>query len=1614
MKKKLLAILLCGCMLVSLFPATAFAVPAESWADYADASWLGDYSTTNWIIEDEDDLAAFAATVNSGNDFSGKTVTLVNDLEMSAHAWTPIGNNEAVTNRFSGTFEGNGHSISNLYYDGDSPYVGLFGYVYGATIKNVSIEDCNFRSSVIDINAHVGGVAGSSNNSTITDCSTSGSVSGNSNNSIKAGGVVGDGSNSTVTDCCNSGSVSASGSSYCNAGGVVGCDYGSTVANCSNIGSVSASGSSRNYAGGMAGNASGTTVVNCSNIGSVSASGSSYNSAGGMSGYNDNYAVFNNCFNTGSVSASGGSQNRAGGIAGYNFYDYNNKDTIAIINCYYFNISTSFGIGNNSPDTAGATTALPESQMKAGKNEIDGTDWVSITVGSTDTGKTSLVDALNIGAAKYNATNPAVPASRWERIYSENNGYPFLDSSISWADYIDTSWLGDYSSTTDWIIEDEDDLAAFAAAVNGGNDFAGKTVTLVNDLDMSAHIWTPIGMSYTLADRFRGTFDGNEKTISGLNYDGGDFLVGLFGNVQGGTVKNVNVTNCTFCNRGSPFAKTGAIAGALTIEGTQKGIISGCNVDVQISAVTDALQINLGCIAGTSNNSIITDCAGTGSISSTSVINTNSIVSIGGIVGYSYGSDIVNCSNNASVTGLESSGSTSNVGGIVGDGYSGSTEIGRVINCRNSGDVSASGGDVCCVGGVVGNMKSNSGDVKVISNCYSIGNVTAAGSATSLAGGVVGKNENAIITSCYYLDTKAYFGIGNSSLNTAGETTALPESQMTAERDSHMLESHPDWVTIIVDDATIAAGSLVFALLYGAKQYNLTNPAVRACMWTQSVGENNGYPTLAPVTITTSALSDGAVDTTYSQTLAVAPAGDGLTWTITDGALPSGLQLDESTGTISGIPTTAGVSTFTLKAENNGYDSETKQLSITVCSELEITVQPISQTIGKGDTATFTVEATGYPVPSYQWQVSTDGGSSWNDVTDGTGGDSASYTTPYCDLSMSGRQYRCYIENRLDDITTNAATLTVLPSYGMDFTLSNATWGGFLYYDFTANDAADPDGKWSWDASDKILTLNGFSFSTVAATALKVPDNTTIIVSGDNTITTNCRTDAIVITAAGTPRASIKFEGDGTLLVSEEGTDNTAGIYALKVGGDAEFSGGTFTFTTRGASTTSSSYGICAGGTITAKNCTLNALGGASTGNNSAGIICNNVLVGDEAVVYAAGEGKAIVTMEKITVVEATVTGSETPYADASALTSAKIMPLASDPDRNGVFMGANGTGNAAKTVKLVGATEVDFMTLTANGSDTALTTELTLTFNKDIAGLTVDDITVTGATKGALTKQSGTGVYKLTISDITVEENGKVNVTIEKGGFIFTHGIREVRVYMHIWEEIPAVISTCFTQGNNRYFYCSDCDKYYKEDKKTPTTVEAETLSFAEHNYGTLITETPATHFAPGMKEHYKCSVCNQFFNASKTKVTVASLEISVIPHSYGSVVSHNNGTHTKTCACGDTVTERCACVDVVTEPTCTEGGYTRHTCPLCNYSYINARTEVTGHTFGEWVDNNDGGFLTLATHSRTCTECGCVETETIPGTAEYTTIFANMGVLLKLFNEIAAIVQMIINLTK
>ena len=132
-------------------------------------------------------------------------------------SWTPIG---AANNGYQGTFDGNGKTISGLFFnDSQKSHVGLFDNIYMATIRNVGVVDSFFFGE-----HYVGGVCAFGVDGTITGSYNTGVVSGEG----CVGGVCGTGSSVTITDSYNTGSVSGND----DVGGVFGYGENCTINNC--------------------------------------------------------------------------------------------------------------------------------------------------------------------------------------------------------------------------------------------------------------------------------------------------------------------------------------------------------------------------------------------------------------------------------------------------------------------------------------------------------------------------------------------------------------------------------------------------------------------------------------------------------------------------------------------------------------------------------------------------------------------------------------------------------------------------------------------------------------------------------------------------------------------------------------------------------------------------------------------------------------------------------------------------------------------------------------------------------------------------------------------------------------------------------------------------------------------------------------------------------------------------------------------------------------------------------------------------------------------------------------------------------------------------------------
>jgi len=258
----------------------------------------------------------------------------------------------------------------------------------------------------------------------------------------------------------------------------------------------------------------------------------------------------------------------------------------------------------------------------------------------------------------------------------ENDSFDeFYDGAATWQGGIDYSWYDE--NATELTIGSAEQLAGFAAIVNGtaelplapfaatatnlSDNFAGKTVKLISDINLANINWTPIGSvtfdragdgAYVVNSAFKGVFDGQGHTIYNLKIDSPKANgVGLFGAAVGATIKNVNVKNVNITADGTAAAIVG-----YTLSYSETSVIDNCHVSGNINIVADWAYVGGIAAYGHAN---ISDC--TVIADGIGVMTAENRNAVGGIMGWNYGSSITGCQvKNMNITGW------ANVAGVVG------------------------------------------------------------------------------------------------------------------------------------------------------------------------------------------------------------------------------------------------------------------------------------------------------------------------------------------------------------------------------------------------------------------------------------------------------------------------------------------------------------------------------------------------------------------------------------------------------------------------------------------------------------------------------------------------------------------------------------------------------------------------------------------------------------------------------------------------------------------------------------------------------------------------------------------------------------------------------------
>lgn len=264
-------------------------------------------------------------------------------------------------------------------------------------------------------------------------------------------------------------------------------------------------------------------------------------------------------------------------------------------------------------------------------------------------------------------------------LFAVTNIFGQTPPTTSWSDFAETQWFNNQDAS--FTISTAEQLAGLSALVAGGNEFLGVKIKLTSNIDLAAHLWTPIGVSNNLP--FSGEFDGNNHLISNLfvNLPASNY-VGLFGRCISAKLLNVQLKD--------PYIRGEDSAGALVGNMWKSGTIENCHATgIDLISSGD----NVGGLAGDLVlGNTMTRCSAEGSVSGNS--------QVGGLLGSPYdGNTITMCFSKGSVTANHIA------GGLIGAsvvGFPGTTNS-LIDNCYSRSNVTVYNG---IAGGFCGSFAS--------------------------------------------------------------------------------------------------------------------------------------------------------------------------------------------------------------------------------------------------------------------------------------------------------------------------------------------------------------------------------------------------------------------------------------------------------------------------------------------------------------------------------------------------------------------------------------------------------------------------------------------------------------------------------------------------------------------------------------------------------------------------------------------------------------------------------------------------------------------------------------------------------------------------------------------
>ena len=561
---------------------------------------------------------------------------LANDISMeTAGNWVPVG---TESDPFTGKIDGDGYKITGLKIDRQTEvYTGLFGYISGAAISNLAMEDVDIAGGRL-----AGAIAGYALNSAIINSYSTGDITSTSSGSGTdsfAGGIVGyvyatTGGAATITNSYSTGDISSSASGYRTsyAGGITGYVYnaslfgGATITDSYSMGNINASGSDVVYAGGIVGYATArSTITNSYSVGDISAStsGSYFSYAGGIAGYFAEYnTTITNSYSMGDISASssGSGTSYAGGIAGAGSGG-------AITRSYSMGDITSSGSGVSCAGGIAGSTSLSitiTSSYSTGNISIfsSGTSYVGGIVGNS-TSTTTITDSYSMGdisasgSGNSYAGGIAGSGGTITDSYSTGNISAFNSSGFG------NSHAGGITGSGGSAITNSYSIGDISASSSGSSSIYGTTNIYAGGVTGSTSGAITITDSYSRGDiSATGSGNGAIYTYAGGITSGGGTITNSY------SIGDISA----FSSSGSGYSYAGGIAGSSTSTLTITSSYSTGNISASGSVYSYAGGIagNISYSALSARSFITSSSYSTGNISASG----SGASYAGGITGY--------------------------------------------------------------------------------------------------------------------------------------------------------------------------------------------------------------------------------------------------------------------------------------------------------------------------------------------------------------------------------------------------------------------------------------------------------------------------------------------------------------------------------------------------------------------------------------------------------------------------------------------------------------------------------------------------------------------------------------------------------------------------------------------------------------------------------------------------------------------------------------------------------------------------------------------------------------------------------------------------------------------